>query len=112
MRRVALIVTLLCCLITNGAELVGAFDRAHQLAKAAGTEPASPKKCSGSASMEKCHDKFPAGCNRGKRSYDSYLDFLKNQRPSPDLEPMRFLTQEDFNSLENNRPSALSTSNH
>jgi hypothetical protein len=64
--------------------------------------------------IQNCHDKFPAGCSASdKPNYDAYLNFLKDQVPSPELlkQPVN-LDDTDFNDLDAKTPAKLSTHNH
>ena len=61
-----------------------------------------PETCGDDAgSMEDCHANYKGGCSKSQHPrYDAYLNFLKNQTPNPDVEPVKFLTKDDLDALE------------
>ncbi len=86
-------------------------DRAHELAKKAAKVEA--ETCEDVQTSEDCHSTYPAGCSDSENPhYDAYLNFFKNQVPSPQLQPTQFLVQDDFESLDKNTPETLKKGNH
>jgi hypothetical protein len=69
--------------------------------------------CEGVADFHDCHSRFPTGCNTSG-SYDAYLNFLKNQliAPAPATTSLQFLSQADFQKLDQAVPPDLKKGNH
>ncbi len=69
--------------------------------------------CDGVADFHDCHSRFPTGCNT-TGNYDAYLNFLKNQliSPPPATTSLPFLSQADFQNLDQAVPPDLKKNNH
>jgi hypothetical protein len=87
-------------------------DRAHTLAQKA--SKVEVESCEEEVdNFEDCHDNHLTGCSLSDNpKYDAYLNYLKNQSPSPTLHPVRFLTKNDFTNLEGQTPDTLKKGNH
>jgi len=86
-------------------------DRAHDLAKSA--SKVEPETCGDVQTFEDCHDNYPVGCSDSDNPrFDAYLNFLKNQMLSSDLQPVRSLSEHDFRKLDDSIPQSLTSRNH
>jgi len=64
------------------------------------------------ADFQACHANYPTGCSKAA-GYDAYLNYLKNQTPSPITGGITFLDQPAFDNLNTGTPSGLGqTNNH
>lgn len=69
--------------------------------------------CNEVSDIETCHKSYLTGCSHAAvPRYDAYLNLLKNQLPSPNLENSKTLTNADFASLDREAPLALGRGNH
>ncbi len=62
------------------------------------------------ADFKECHENYPTGCS-ASAGYDAYLNLLKN-RTMPASDPVRYLTQHDYDDLEKQTPDGLKRTNH
>lgn len=69
--------------------------------------------CTDLQDFRDCHANFPTGCTDSDNPrYDAYLNFLKNQTPDPASVPVRVLTPDVYQTLEQNVPDGLGQGNH
>jgi hypothetical protein len=64
--------------------------------------------CEGVADFHDCHSRYETGCSNSG-NYDAYLNFLKNQliSPPPATTSLQFLSQADFQNLDQAVPPEL-----
>src|SRR5713226_4660579 len=69
--------------------------------------------CEGVADFHDCHSRYETGCSNSG-NYDAYLNFLKNQliSPPPATTSLQFLSQADFQNLDQAVPPDLKKTNH
>jgi len=87
-------------------------DRAHDLASQAQNQKAVTGCKVAGLTTQSCHSKFPTGCTPSNRTYDAYLNFLKNQVPAADWTSTEALDGNSFKALEGKVPSGLTKDNH
>ena len=63
------------------------------------------------ADSQACHDNYPTGCSKAA-GYDAYLNYLKNETPSPATTGITFLDQSAFDSLNVGTPDGLGKGNN
>jgi hypothetical protein len=85
---------------------------AHQETETAEHPADTPAVCAEEIpTYQECHSEYPNGCSQAA-GYDAYVNLLKNQLVSPNLEPLRALTRDDYGKLEQSLPKELTKSNH
>jgi hypothetical protein len=53
--------------------------------------------CNNVAELSDCHPHYPTGCSAAKKPrYDAYLNYLKDQDPSPTAQVSKILTEQDW----------------
>lgn len=69
--------------------------------------------CQNVQNSQQCHQKYASGCAATvSSSYDSYLNFFKNQLAPPTSQPVDTLDPAKLEDLESKTPSALTAGNH
>lgn len=63
------------------------------------------------ADSQACHDSYPTGCSKAA-GYDAYLNYLKNETPSPASTGITFLDQAAFDQLNDGTPDGLGGGNN
>jgi hypothetical protein len=104
-------ICLTCFLLGIAANLLSQ-DRAHDLARNAGSQ--HPAGCPKSGmTLQLCHDSFSDGCSDSPNpKYDAYLNFLKDQDPGASAPSTKGLSAADFRTLESQLPKKLAAANH
>jgi hypothetical protein len=86
-------------------------DRAHDLAAQAGS--VQRRTCQDVTTLSACHPAYPTGCSSSANpQYDAYLNFLKNQVPSPGSQTSRYITRTTIRSLDAATPGGITSRNH
>jgi len=63
------------------------------------------------ADFEECHNNYPTGCSKAA-GYDAYLNYLKNETPSPAAGGITFLDQQAFDAFNASTPPGLGQENN
>jgi hypothetical protein len=107
LRRFLVLIALLVLFTATPASA----DRAADLAAQAGS--AQRRTCQNIGGLSDCHPAYPTGCSASANpQYDAYLNFLKNQTPSPGAGISRYITQTSIRTLDTNTPAGITTRNH
>jgi hypothetical protein len=86
-------------------------DRAADLAAQASS--VQRQTCQNVTSLSACHPAYPTGCSASaKPQYDGYLNFLKNQMPTPNAGISRYITRTTIQSLDASTPPGITSRNH
>jgi len=60
-----------------------------------------------------CHPAYPTGCSNSENpQYEAYLNFLKNQMPTPTAGISRYITRTTIQSLDASTPPGITSRNH
>jgi hypothetical protein len=106
-RRFVLLIGLVVGFAATPAFADRAADRAAQAASA------QRRTCQNVVGLSDCHPAYPTGCSASANpQYDAYLNFLKNQMPTPNAGISRYITQTSIRSLDANTPAGITTRNH
>ena len=71
---------------------------------------AQAAKCEEVTDFQDCHSRYPTGCSAAG-GYDAALNLLKDELTPPST-PLKYLTQQDYASLDAHIPAGLSRNNH